>query len=257
MFVRLFVLFAVAIAPIAARAQNAVLEKIRQDVITSYNKQERPIVVFDLDGTLFDNRSRTVQILKEYAEQELKQVRPEAAQKLLLLTPALASYTPGDTMNKVGVTEAAVVNNGAVFWSQRFFNDDYLRYDQPTPGSVNYVRTLYSSGARIVYLTGRDVPRQLIGTVKALRDLGYPIGMQGTELIMKPKADEQDAVFKQRVITHLRLSGKIIATFDSEPENANMFRRTFADAQVLLFEAPRKPNPPQVMPNITPLLAFQ
>ena len=176
MLLRLFVLVAVAFSPLAARAQNAVLEKIRQDVIASYNKQERPIVVFDLDGTLFDNRSRTVQILREYADQELKQVRPEAAQKLLLLTPALASYTPGDTMGKVGVTEQAVVNNGAVFWSQRFFNDEYLRYDQPTPGSVNYVRTLYSSGARIIYLTGRDVPRQLLGTVKALRDLGFPVG---------------------------------------------------------------------------------
>lgn len=247
----------ISLFPLSAGAQDPVLTKVIEDVRASYNRQERPMVLFDLDGTLFDNRARTAQILKEFAEQELKAVRPEAAQKLIGLTTPLVSYMLTDTLTGAGVTEPAVVNNAAVFWSQRFFNDDYLKYDEPTAGAIDFVRTLYSNGARIVYLSGRDVPRQLMGTVKALRDRGFPIGIQGTEIIMKPLQQTQDAVFKQQVTNYLRHYGKVIATFDNEPMNANMFRRAFPEATVVLFDAPHSPNPPPVLPDVVKLPRFQ
>lgn len=235
----------------------AMLQKAISDVRAAYNKQERPMVIFDVDGTLLDNRPRIMQILKEYGTSELKGVRPEDANKLLALNIAHIQYRLTDTLSAIGVTDPAVINNAAVFWSQRFFNDDYLKYDSPTPGSVNFVRTLYSNGARIVYLTARDQPRQLMGTVKALRDHGYPIGIQGTELIMKPTVQTQDAVYKQQVTNYLRHYGKVIATFDNEPANVNVYRRAFADASVFLFAAPHSPNPPPLLPNIQHLAAFQ
>ncbi|MEK7706313.1 MAG: hypothetical protein AAB426_15235 [Myxococcota bacterium] len=243
--------------PAIARAQAPVLAKILEDVRSAYNRQERPMVIFDLEGTLMDNRSRHLQIIKEYGEQELKSVRPEAAQKLAVLTLPMVSYMLTDTLAAAGVNEPAVVNNAAVFWSQRFFTDEYLKYDQPTPGAVGYVRTLYSNGARIVYLTGRDAPRQLLGTAKQLRDNGFPIGIQGTELIMKPTAQTQDAIFKQQVTAYLRHFGKVVATFDNEPANANVYRRAFADAAVVVYASSHTPNPPPLLPGITPLAAFE
>ena len=144
-----------------------------------------------------------------------------------------------------------------LFRSQRFFSDAYLTYDAPTEGSVDFVRTLYSTGARIVYLTARDAPRQLLGTIKALRDHGYPIGIQGTELIMKPTAQTQDAIFKQQVTNYLRHYGRVIAAFDNEPANTNIYRRAFKTATVVRYEAPHSPNPPPLLTGIGSLASFQ
>jgi hypothetical protein len=72
--------------------------KVLEDVKAAYAKQDRPMVVFDLEGTIFDNRPRILQILKEYADQELKTVRPDAAQKINALTPQLIQYMLADTL---------------------------------------------------------------------------------------------------------------------------------------------------------------
>jgi hypothetical protein len=241
----------------AAYCQISVLGKITEEVRAAYNKQERPIVVFDLEGTLLDNRPRTLRILQEFAKSEIKTARPEAAERLAMLTAAMMQYRLTDTLTAVGVTEEGVVNNAAVYWAEKFFTDDYLKYDAPVPGAVAYVRSLYSIGARIVYVTGRDQARQLIGTVRALRDNGFPVGIFGSELIMKPTAEIQDPIFKQQVTTYLRNSGKVIATFDSEPSNINAYRRALADTTCVLFSAPRAPNPPPLLPNIVTLTSFQ
>lgn len=243
-------------APAVAQAPQGLLQEVLGEVRTAYNRQERPMVIFDIDGTLFDNRPRVVAILQEYAAQELARVRPEDAGKFDHLALDQVAYRLTDTLSNIAVTDPAVVNNANVFWSQRFFNDEYLKHDVPTPGSVNYVRTLYSNGARIVYLTGRDAPRQLLGTVKALRDRGFPIGIQGTELIMKPTLQTQDAVFKQQVTNYLRHYGKIIAAFDNEPANVNVYRRVFPEAKVILHAAPHSPNAPPTLKGIQPLSSF-
>ncbi|MEL6548172.1 MAG: HAD hydrolase-like protein [Myxococcota bacterium] len=246
------------ILPQTASAQSdGRLLQVLDNVRTAYNKQQRPMVIFDLDGTIFDNRTRTLKILQEYADKELQSVRPEAAAAIKALTKDRVSYGLSDTLNSAGVTEEAVVNNAAVFWSERFFKDDYLKYDEPVDGVVNYVRTLYSNGARIVYLTGRDAPRQLIGTVKSLRDKGLPIGIQGTELIMKPTSQTQDAIFKQQVTNYLRHYGRVVATFDNEPANANVFRRAFPSATVVAFDAPHSPNPPPLLPDVQKVGSFR
>jgi hypothetical protein len=233
------------------------LAKIAEDVKAAYNKQQRPMVIIDLDGTLFDNRPRTLQILKEYGEQELKGVRPEAAQKIQSLSTGNIGYMLTDTLQHAGISEEAVINNAAVFWSQRFFTDDYLHYDTPMPGAVNFVRSLYSAGARIVYVSGRDAPRQLLGTTKQLRDFGFPIGIQGTELILKPSIQTPDAVYKQQTTLYLNQYGKTIAAFDSEPNNVNVYRRAFPDASVVLVNAPHQPNAPPLIPNIDLLDKFE
>jgi hydroxymethylpyrimidine pyrophosphatase-like HAD family hydrolase len=242
--------------PMASAQSHPILAKVLEKTTALYNKQKRPIVVFDLDGSLFDNRPRILRILQEFAK-EKKYITSDAATKLRALTTAQVQYRLPDTLAAVGITDPAVVQNAAAFWAERFFTDDYLQHDVPTPGSVVFVRTLYSNGARIVYLTGRDAPRQLMGTVKALRDHGLPIGIQGTELIMKPTMQTQDAIFKQQVTNYLRHFGTVVATFDNEPANSNVYRRAFPKATVVLYHAPHKPNPPPLLERIEKLAAFQ
>jgi len=128
----------------------------------------------------------------------------------------------------------------------------------PVPGAVAYVRSLYSAGARIVYVTGRDAPRQLLGSVRQLRDTGFPIGIMGSELIMKPAGDMLDPVFKQQVTGYLHHYGKVVAAFDAEPANANVYRRAFPDATCVLFNGSlHAPNQPPLIPDIVQIAAFQ
>ena len=252
----LFVLV-LAVAP-SSKAQTvaplpaaAVFRKVTDDARVAYNKSERPMVVFDLDGAIFDNRARTAQILREYADAELRTARPDAAQRLTSLPTSVIGYMLTDTLSRAGITEPAVVNNAAVFWSQHFFDDDYVKYDEPVAGAVTFVRNLYTNGARIVYVSSRDVPRQLLGTVKALRDHGFPIGIAGTEIILKPTQQAPDATFKQQLVTYLRQYGKVIATLDTQPANANDYKRVFPDAAAILLNGPRAPNQPQVATGVT------
>lgn len=258
MLVRFGLVALLLMSSVTAKANPAgsILNKILGDVTAAYNKKERPMVIFDVDGTLLDNRHRIFRILNEFSK-EKQYITPEAAQQLATLTIPKIQYKLTDTLAAVGITNPVVVQNAAAFWGERFFSEPYLKYDQPTPGSVDFVRRLYSNGARIVYLTARDVPRQLLGTVKSLRDFGYPIGIQGTELIMKPTMQAQDAVFKQDVMYYLRHYGKVIAVFDNEPENANLFHRTFPEATVIHYQAPHKPNAPPLAQGIQKIVAFQ
>ncbi|HSI03536.1 MAG: hypothetical protein ACAI38_25045 [Myxococcota bacterium] len=236
------------VAPLPA---TAVFRKVTDDARIAYNKTERPMVVFDLDGAIFDSRARTAHILREYADAELRTARPDAAQRLSSLPPSMIGYMLTDTLSRAGVTEQAVVNNAAVFWSQHFFDDDYVKYDEPVSGAVTFVRNLYTNGARIVYVSSRDVPRQLIGTVKALRDHGFPIGIAGTEVVLKPTQQTPDATFKQQLVTYLRQYGRVVATVDTQPANANDYKRVFPDAAAILLNGPRAPNQPQVAPGVT------
>ena len=250
----------ILVAPSAVQIANArepILDAILNDVRTLYNKQQRPSVLVGVDGCLFDSRPRTLQILLEYGREELKGARPDAAAKLKILSTEQIQFLLADTLKSVGINEPAVLNNAAVFWGQRFFTDDYLKYDVATPGSVQFIRALYSSGARIIYTTERDAPRQLLGTVRVLRDRGYPIGIQGTELVMKPTTQTQDAVFKQQVANYLRHFDHVIVAFDSEPANVNGYRRAFPKANVVLCSAPHSPNPPPLVKGVTHLSRFQ
>lgn len=254
---RSYLAFVCAFALVAsAQAQTnpgvgQVFRKVSEDVRVAYNKVERPMVVIDLDGAVFDMRPRTSRILRDYAEAELRSARPEAAARLANVPPAAVGYMLTDTLTQVGITEPAVVNNAAVFWSQRYFADDYAQYDEPVPGSVTFVRNLYTSGARIVYVSSRDVPRQLVGTVKALRDHGFPVGIAGTEVVLKPAQQTPDATFKQQLVTYLRQYGKVIATIDTQPANANDYKRIFPDATNILMNGPRAPNQPTMNVGVT------
>ena len=246
-----------ASVPAMGARRAPVLEEILEEVRASYNKQERPMVIFDVDGTLLDNRTRIQRILVEYADAELKKARPDEAKKIREIKLDDIEYRVVDTLKGIGVDDSGIANNAMVFWGERFFTDAYLGYDVPTAGAVDFVRTLYSSGAKIVYLTGRDTERQLLGTVRALREHGFPIGIQGTELIMKPTPQTQNAMFKQRVTNYLRHYGKVVATFDNEPGNINVYRRAFGKALCVLFQAKHSADAPPLLPNITELKSFE
>ena len=215
-----------------------------------------PLVVFDLDGTLYDNRPRTLQILMEYAD-EVREEFPDVAECLTSLSGDGVRYLLSDTLRGVGVTDVHVVRDISSYWHERFFSDDYLHCDVPSEGAADYVNACHEAGAIVVYLTGRDVPGMLLGTVASLRDHGFPLGKAGVELVLKPDAGLADEAFKRMAVPTLGRVGEVVGFFDNEPANCNTALGCFPDADVALLETQRVEGAPDPDDGIHHLMDFR
>jgi hypothetical protein len=207
--------------------------------------QPAPVLVFDLDGTLLDNRPRVARIFHELAE-VWRSNHPAHATSLAGCKADDIQYGLTENLERLGVHDPALLAEGLEFWKARFFTDEYLRYDVETAGARTFVRACYEAGATIVYLTGRDLPNMALGTFASLRDLGFPIGVVGTSLVTKPAFEIPDAEFKQEVAPSLARHGSVVATFDNEPANCNLFLEFLPAARCVFLDTHHAPNPPDL-----------
>src|SRR4029079_19663382 len=92
---------------------------------------------------------------------------------------------------------------GFAFWKERFFADPHIRHDVEVQGARSFAWACHEAGALVCCLTGRDLPNMSLGSFKSLRDLGFPIGIIGTELVVKPRFEMPDTEFKQSVAPQL------------------------------------------------------
>lgn len=218
--------------------------------------QPSPVVVFDLDGTLMDNRPRTLAILAELAHE----LRGEAHTHAEVIAAAKAenlAYLLADTLQQLGLEHPELAKRAEAFWKARFFSDDYLQHDVAIEGSVEFARACYEAGACLVYFTGRDLPLMGIGSFTSLRDLGYPIGVVGTELVCKPDAKIPDELFKRNEGPKLLRVGRVVAAFDNEPGNCNAFREMNPDADVVFVDTQHLPGAPPLDPRVHVVTDFR
>jgi len=211
--------------------------------------QPSPVVVFDLDGTLMDNRPRTLAILQELAA-ELKLEAHVSADVFAEARAEHLAYLLTDTLRKLGLEHPELALRAESFWKQRFFSDDYLKHDVAVEGSVEFARACYEAGASLVYFTGRDLPLMGIGSFQSIRDLGYPIGVVGTELVCKPDAKIPDELFKRTEGPKLLRVGRVVAAFDNEPGNCNAFREMNPEAETVFVDTQHLPGAPPLESNV-------
>ena len=88
------------------------------------------------------------------------------------------------------------------------------------------------------YLTGRAVSQRGLtggmeqGTARSLTTRGFPFWTGRCELTLKAHPKEHDEDYKARALACVKsLRGRVVATFDNEPANANMFLAHFSEAQ--------------------------
>ncbi len=203
------------------------------------------VVVFDLDGTLMDNRPRTSAILHELATAWSTR-EPELAAKLAGAKSTELQYLLSDTLAKLGVTRTDLVGEAEIFWRDRFFTDRYLAFDVEVRGAAAFARACYDAGGVLVYFTGRDLPLMGLGSFASLRDLGFPIGIPGTELVLKPDAAMPDEAFKRMSGPLLTRVGRIVGIFDNEPANCNVLGQHFPEAASVLLDTQRLPGAPEL-----------
>lgn len=214
------------------------------------------VVVFDLDGTLMDNRPRTCAILHELAE-VWKTREPELAKRLADAEPDDLAYLLTDSLDRLGVHRTDLVKEAEIFWRDRFFADGHLRHDVALAGASEFARACYEKGAVLVYFTGRDLPMMGVGSFASLRDLGFPIGLPGTELVLKGDANMPDEAFKRQVGPDLARVGNVIAIFDNEPGNCNLLQQAFPEADSVLVDTQHLPGAPPLLPSIKVVQDFR
>lgn len=201
------------------------------------------VVVFDLDGTLLDNRPRVVAILHELAE-EWNHAHPDEAALCRTATAERIGYGFIDNLISLGVGDPDRQAHGLDFWKARFFADPHLAHDIEVPGACAFAWRCYRAGAVLVYLTGRDLPNMSVGSFASLRDRGFPIGVVGTELVTKPAFDIPDEVYKRDVAPALSRLGNVVAVFDNEAANCNLFQLAHPSATTVFLDTQYAPNPP-------------
>jgi len=194
-------------------------------------KDGRPIVVLDIDLTLFDNRERTRHILRDYLLASARS-ESERVSALLELERRQIGYSIQENMAALGVEGDEFRQSGLPFWMERFFSDRYARFDVPYPGAPAACRRMREAGAVLVYLTGRYMDTQATGTVDSLRHYGFPVAEMGTQLVMKTSRSESDTDYKRRVTSEIRGYGNVVAAVDNEPGHCNTMASLLPGARV-------------------------
>lgn len=202
-----------------------------------------PVVVFDLDSTLFSTRARNLRILRDFADDHGADYPGLVDVAAAMREEELGWGITGDARAR-GLEDPAALDHLGRYWMQRFFTSEYVLHDKPTPGAVEYVSRVHELGALVYYLTGRHVSDMGAGTVKALTDAGFPLWRGRVALHLKPAFDDDDREFKDDALTDIRSHhGDVVATFENEPENANLFVSAFPDALNFLLQTVHSPRP--------------
>ena len=227
-----------------------VLTSILERVKATRSAGRRPVVVLDLDATLFDNGPRSWVILSEFAEEAQNDVLKVA---LNGYRKDSLPYLLKDMFTEMGLQDEELLKSASKFWFERFFTDAYQAHDMPMAGAPKFVNELYNEGATVVYLSGRDSPGMLVGCSASLREHGFPVGLTNTAVVLKPDFETPDAAFKEDACRFMAELGEVVSTIDNEPGNVNLFHRQFPDAINVLIHtnaAPGAPEPSEGLSHI-------
>jgi hypothetical protein len=221
-------------------SNEEVLRKVVNRVKAVLEAKKLPIVVFDLDSTLFDVSKRSYEILREWLAHPETQTFRDTQDGLSDLKSTDLKYSLEE------LWEARKMPHGKhpydhhfkhakQFWRKRFFGPEYLKHDQPTHGAIEFVKQLHELGAKIVYLTGRDVPQMAFGTFDQLKLHGLPIEMPRTRLMLKPKRHHDDIEFKSAAAKAISEWGEVVASFENEPKNLVAMAKAFGPETMNIF----------------------
>ena len=117
----------------------------------------------------------------------------------------------------------------SIFWRQRFFSNDFIKYDTLYPGTKDYLDFVLKQNSKIKYLTGRSQFKMREGTIAKFSEDNIPLAT-AKDLIMK-ETNEIDSLYKLSVIKELKSDYTKIAFYENAPEIIN----TVMDANLDVF----------------------
>lgn len=198
-------------------------------------RQAHPLVLLDLDSTLYEVGPRTYQILREWTDATESREFASVRDAILKAEPWHVGYSVRDTLEalEVDTDSPSVIPALEIlkrFWAKRFFTSEYLKYDHAYPGAAQFTRKLHELGAEIVYLTGRDEPGMGDGTREMLTRDGFPWDTARTHLLLKQAPHLPDLAHKTDAALFVRSQGALVASFENEPPNLVALAALFPDA---------------------------
>lgn len=227
------------------------------DALNSEKRAGRcPVVVFNIDGTIFDNRPRSQAILRDFIRENPEETA-DIADSIIGLQKDSMEYYVVDSFKKAGVENLFIVEAALRFWADRFFSDAYVNKDLPFDGAVDFINELHDSGALIVYFSGRDQGTMLSGTIRALRDAGFPVGTARTMTVFKANPEEPSQDYKRRVMGEITTIGRVIAAFDNDPRTVNTMRRQWPTARIFFVKSQSEPQSTVLESEIEVIESYQ
>jgi hypothetical protein len=225
---------------------------ILQRVLARVRALADPVVVFDLDSTLLDNKPRQARILRELGRArgipELASARPEH----------WVDWSISRAMSNAGVDAervAALADEAKQFWRERFFTSEYCRDDEAIAGAKDYLAAVGQAGGIIAYCTGRHEAMRA-GSIASFVRLGFPVPGERVQLVMKPVFELSDDDWKLEANARLAALGPVVAAFDNEPTHANGYRRAFPEATIVHLATDDSGRPVTLLDGIVSIRDF-
>lgn len=236
----------------ASHILRQILVKIRK----AQAENLRALVVFDLDSTLFDVSPRIEKILLEYAEiPEFQKKFPEQIRHFKNIKTLRSDWGIRQALIRAGLDGHHPDFQQSVrdYWVKTFFSNEYLKYDKPYEGAVEFVQHLVRHGVDIVYLTGRDQHRMGKGSRETLLRWGFPLNDAQQHLVLKPHKDMDDSLFKAEWFqTWPGNNYSNIWFFENEPINVNLVKKQCPEVEIIFFHSTHsgQAEPPEDIPKI-------
>ncbi len=225
---------------------------VLQTVLSRLKSVSGAVCVFDIDGTILDNKPRQARIVREFG----------AARGIELLQGARAdhwtTWNMSEAMRRMGLDDAAIepiYKDARAWWEARFFTSEYCVEDLPIRGAPAFVRAVAAAGAQVAYTTGRPESMRA-GTLTVFAREGFPLPSDRAHLLMKQDPAQHDDAFKVENVVRLRAVGTVVAAFDNEPTHLNTYRREFPDARVVRVATEHSARPVALLPGIEEIDAF-
>jgi len=229
---------------IFASNYNTVLISLEKKIEVVKQNGVMPVIVFDIDNTIISSSPRIEKILKDAN----KKYHSKSLAKYLKNKNNEFKY---HQLKELFVTlKVKPKKSEKIFkyFNEKFFLNEYTKYDVALKNSLEMVNKFYKKGAFIIYLTARG-RKALVGTIDSLDRLGFPIAKTRTSLIMRDSREQKSPLYKKRALAELSTMGTILAVFDDKIENLEAFTSFFNDQFSLYLVNSSSKN--KKMTNIT------
>ncbi len=217
------------------------------------NHAEGRRFVFDLDSTLLNNRPRNAAIMQEFGSVHGVPTLMDATAE------HFQDWSARNAMTAIGLTTHEVeqhIDSYQDYWYERFFTSDYCEHDIVVPESAEFVAALIDGGGVVNYLTGRHEGMRE-GTAASLSKLSFPApSAERVKLLMKPRLEGSDDLFKVETLKKLEIEGPVFAAFDNEPTHINSYRTAFPNAVCVHLMTDHSMREVELLDNIVSIVDF-
>ena len=214
----------------SSKLLNQIIEKLN-------HAGAKALVVFDLDSTLFDVSPRTQKILGDFTTDSTWEKKyPESLEALKGVKVLSEDWGLRDLFHRYGMNEhdPEFLNAVREYWIERFFSGDYLKHDHPIKGAAAFVKKVKETGARVVYLTGRDEQSMLEASQMVLATHDFP----KAELCLKPLKGSDDSLFKVNWFSAQNIEQyDLIYFFENEPVNIHEVTSWHPQIQIVFVDS--------------------